>query len=124
MCTAARGFEDFKNWRSDVHLCSSWRYFAWHSWPSLAECERVGPAPQDGYRCDVAILSTNCARHNALPPTFAGANAAELHTSARNPERRGGNAAQMKATSEVLALDQFGQPSSSRDHAELSGGDL
>src|SRR5207244_4599320 len=57
-------------------------------------------------------------------PTFAGANAAELHTSARNPERRGGNAAQMKATSEVLALDQFGQPSSSRDHAELSGGDL
>src|SRR5712691_3999999 len=44
MCTAARGFEDFKNWRCDVHLCSSWRYCAWHSWPSIAECERVGPA--------------------------------------------------------------------------------
>src|SRR6266704_1252613 len=58
VCTAARGFEDFKNWRCDVHLCSSWRYCAWHSWPRLAECERVGPAPQDGYRCDVANLST------------------------------------------------------------------
>src|SRR5437867_3016311 len=44
MCTAARGFEDFKNWRCDVHLCSRWRYFAWHSWPSLAEREGIGPA--------------------------------------------------------------------------------
>src|SRR6266566_9875702 len=66
MCTSARGFEDFKNRRCDVHLCSSWRYFAWHSWPSLAESERVGPAPQDGYRCDVAMQDSPDPRFREL----------------------------------------------------------
>src|SRR3989442_10280376 len=50
MCTAARGFEDFKNWRCDEHLCSSWRYFAWHSWPSLA-ARGESPASRRGRRC-------------------------------------------------------------------------
>jgi len=30
------GFEDFNNRRCDEHLCSGWRYFASHGWPSLA----------------------------------------------------------------------------------------
>src|SRR6266850_4393348 len=81
MCTAARGFEDFKNWCCDEHLCSSWRYFAWHRWPSLA-------APQDGYRCDVAILSYKlCALTMRCSRRLLAQNAAELNTlgSARKP---------------------------------------
>ena len=41
MCTAARGFEGLSIWRCDEHLCSGWRYCAWHSWSSLAERERI-----------------------------------------------------------------------------------
>ena len=31
-------------------------------WPGRAKRERIDPARQDGYRCDVNMLFTNCAR--------------------------------------------------------------
>src|SRR5713226_2487149 len=72
MCAAARGFEGFNNWRCDEHLCSSWRYFAWLAWPGRSKRERIDPARQDGYECDVNMLSTTV-RANRVSAGFSPA---------------------------------------------------